>query len=222
MGDEEVEGGVVWHLVGLPGPEQDEVDEASMEEMAEPVVLKEEASLEDIVADLEADGAGSEPDVVELEPDVVELEPDVVELEEDVVELGDDDVEQVDEPLENHPGDRSSCPNQEGGNRTLEVSILGPSYEYLKQLDDEARVLVEGLQVVVVVPKQAPLVYEAVAVEAGPALALICQITSLGHVHPPDLLRLHFSRSLLFLGRLQLLQLFPLLHVCSNLILKQN
>ena len=215
MGDEEAEGGVVWHLVGLPGPEQDEVDEASMEEMAEPVVLKEEASLEDIVADLEADGAGSEPDVVELEPDVVELE-------EDVVELGDDDVEQVDEPLENHPGDRSSCPNQEGGNRTLEVSILGPSYEYLKQLDDEARVLVEGLQVVVVVPKQAPLVYEATAVEAGPALALICQITSLGNVHPPDLLRLHFSRSLLLLGRLQLLQLLPLLHVCSNLILKQN
>ena len=208
MGDEEVEGGVVWHLVGLPGPEQDEVDEASMEEMAESVVLKGEAGLEEVVADLEADGAGSEPDVVELE--------------EDVVELGDDDVEQVDEPLENHPGDRSSCPNQEGGNRTLEVSILGPSYEYLKQLDDEARVLVEGLQVVVVVPKQAPLVYGAAAVEAGPALALICQITSLGHVHPPDLLRLHFSRSLLFLGRLQLLQLFPLLHVCSNLILKQN
>ena len=208
MGDEEAEGGVVWHLVGLPGPEQDEVDEASMEEMAEPVVLKEEASLEEVVADLEADGAGSEPDVVELEEDVVELE--------------DDDVEQVDEPLENHPGDRSSCPNQEGGNRTLEVSILGPSYEYLKQLDDEARVLVEGLQVVVVVPKQAPLVYGAAAVEAGPALALICQVTSLGNVHPPDLLRLHFSRSLLFLGRLQLLQLFPLLHVCSNLILKQN
>ena len=111
VGDEEAEGGVVWHLVGLPGPEQDEVDEVSMEEMAESVVLEGEAGLEEVVADLEADGAGSEPDVVELE---------------------EDDVEQVDEELENHSGDRSSGSNQEGGNRTLGVSILGPSYEYLK------------------------------------------------------------------------------------------
>ena len=94
MGGEEVEGGVVWHLAGLSGAKQNEVDELSGEEMAEPVVLEEEAGLEEDATDLEADR-------VELKPDVVELEPDVVELE-------DDDVEQVDEELENHPGDRSS------------------------------------------------------------------------------------------------------------------
>ena len=130
VGVEEAEGGVVWHLVGLLGPEQDEVDEESMEEMAESVVLEGEAGLEEVVADLEADGAGSEPDVVELEEDVVELE--------------DDDVELVDEELENHSGDRNFCSNQDGDSRTLGVSILGPSYEYLKQLDDEARVVMEG------------------------------------------------------------------------------
>ena len=102
VGGEEAEGGVVWHLVGLLGPEQDEVDEMSMEEMAESVVLEGEAGLEEDGADLEADGVDSEPDVVELE---------------------DDDVEQVDEELENHSGERSFCSNQEGGNRTLGVSI---------------------------------------------------------------------------------------------------
>ena len=91
------------------GPEQDEVDEVSMEEMVESVVLEGEAGLEEVAADLEVDGADSEPDVVELEEDVVELE--------------DDDDEQVDEELENHPGERSSCSNQEGDNRTLGVSI---------------------------------------------------------------------------------------------------
>ena len=104
VGGEEAEGGVVWHLVGLLGPEQDEVDEVSMEEMAESVVMEGEAGLEEVAADLEADGADSEPDVVELE---------------------DDDVEQVDEELENHPGERSSCSNQEGGSSTLGVSIFG-------------------------------------------------------------------------------------------------
>ena len=94
VGGEEVEGGVVWHLAGLSGAEQNEVDELSGEEMAEPVVLEEEAGLEEDATDLEADR--------------VELKPGVVELEEDVVELEDDDVEQVDEELENHPGDRSS------------------------------------------------------------------------------------------------------------------
>ena len=120
VGGEEVEGGVVWHLAGLSGAEQDEVDELSREEMAESVVLEGEAGLEEVVADLEADGADSEPDVVELEEDVVELEDDDVELE-------DDDVEQVDEELENHEGESSFCSNQEGDNNTLGVSILGPS-----------------------------------------------------------------------------------------------
>ena len=109
VGGEEAEGSVVWHLVGLLGPEQDEVDEVSMKEMVESVVLEGEAGLEGVAADLEVDGADSEPDVVELEEDVVELE--------------DDDDEQVDEELENHPGERSSCSNQEGDNRTLGVSI---------------------------------------------------------------------------------------------------
>ena len=130
VGGEEAEGGVVWHFVGLLGPEQNEVDEVSMEEMAESVVMEGEAGLEEVAADLEADGADSEPDVVELEEDVVELE--------------DDDVEQVDEELENHPGERSSCSNQEGDSSTLGVSIFGPSYKYLKQSNDEARVMVEG------------------------------------------------------------------------------
>ena len=91
------------------GPEQDEVDEVSMEEMVESVVLEGEAGLEEVTADLEVDGADSEPDVVELE---------------------DDDDEQEDEELENHPGERSFGSNQEGGNRILGVSIFGPSYEY--------------------------------------------------------------------------------------------
>ena len=47
MGVEEAEGGVVWHLVGLLGPEQDEVDEESMGEMVESVVLEGEAGLEE-------------------------------------------------------------------------------------------------------------------------------------------------------------------------------
>ena len=109
VGGEEAEGGVVWHFVGLLGPEQNEVDEVSMEEMAESVVVKGEAGLEEVAADLEADGADSEPDVAELEEDVVELE--------------DDEDEQVDEEQENLPGERSSCSNQEGDNRTLGVSI---------------------------------------------------------------------------------------------------
>ena len=71
---------MVWHLVGLLGPEQDGVDEESTEEMVESVVLEGEAGLE-------VDRVDSEPDVVELE---------------------DDDVELVDEELENHPGERSS------------------------------------------------------------------------------------------------------------------
>ena len=75
---------------------------------------------------------------------------------------------------------------------------------------------------VVVVPKQAPLVDDAVGVEAGATLAPVCQPHCLGKALPPDLLRLHFSRSLLLLGRLQLLQLLPLLLVSSNFILKQN
>ena len=111
MGVEEAEGGVVWHLVGLLGPEQDEVDEESTEEMVESVVLEGEADLEEDETDLEADGVDSEPDVVELEENVVELE--------------DDDDEQVDEELENHPGERSSCSNQEGDSSTLGVSIFG-------------------------------------------------------------------------------------------------
>ena len=106
---------MVWHLVGLLGPEQDEVDEVSMEEMAESVVSEGKADLEEVEADLEADGA---------------------DLEEDVVE-------QVDEELENHEGDSSFCSNHEGDNSNLGVSISGPSYEYLKQLDDEARVVRE-------------------------------------------------------------------------------
>ena len=94
---------MVWHLVGLLGPEQDEVDGESMEEMVESVVLEGEAGLEEDEADLEADGADSEPDVVELE---------------------DDDVELVDDELENHSGDRNSCSNQDGESRTLGVSIF--------------------------------------------------------------------------------------------------
>ena len=38
---------MVWHLVGLLGPEQDEVDEESMGEMVESVVLEGEAGLEE-------------------------------------------------------------------------------------------------------------------------------------------------------------------------------
>ena len=102
MGVEEAEGGAVWHLVGLLGPEQDEVDEESTEEMVEPVVLEGEA-------ELEADRADSEPEVVELE---------------------DDDVELVDAELENHSGDFNPWVNQAGESRTLGVSIFwGPSYE---------------------------------------------------------------------------------------------
>ena len=102
---------MVWHLVGLLGPEQDGVDEESTEEMVESVVLEGEADLEEDEADLEADRVDSEPEVGELE---------------------DEDVELVDEELENHSGDFSSCSNQAGESRTLGVSILGPSYEYLK------------------------------------------------------------------------------------------
>ena len=97
VGVEEAEGGAVWHLVGLLGPEQDGVDEESTEEMVESVVLEGKAGLEE-------DEADSEPDVVELE---------------------DDDVELVDEELENHSGDFSSCSNQAGESRTLGVSIFG-------------------------------------------------------------------------------------------------
>ena len=99
---------------------------------------------------------------------------------------------------------------------------MGPSYEYLKQLDDEARVMVEELHVVVVVLEQAPLVKEATAVEAGAALAHVGQVTNLGNELPPVLLRLHLSRSLLLFGRLQLLHLFPLPHEFLNLILKHK
>ena len=102
---------MVWHLVGLLEPEQDGVDGESPEEMVGSVVLEGEAGLEEDEADSEADGADSEPDVVELEDDEVEL---------------------VDDELENHSGDLSSCSNQDGESRTLGVSILGPSYEYLK------------------------------------------------------------------------------------------
>ena len=101
-GGEEVEGGVAWRLVGLPGPEQDEVDEVSMEEMAESFVLKGEAELEEVEVGLEVDGVDSEEDDAELE----------------------DDVEQVEEELEYHEGGSSSCLNHEGGNKTLEVSIM--------------------------------------------------------------------------------------------------
>ena len=97
MGVEEAEGGAVWHLVGLLGPEQDEVDGESTEEMVESVVLEGEADLEEDEADLEADRVDSEPEVVELE----------------------------DEELENHSGDLSSCSNQAGESRTLGVSIFG-------------------------------------------------------------------------------------------------
>ena len=108
---------MVWHLVGLLGPEQDGVDEESTEEMVESVVLEGEAGLE-------VDRVDSEPDVVELE---------------------DDDVELVDEELENHPGDFSSCVNQAGESRTLGVSIFGDqAIEYLKHLDGKARVAKEG------------------------------------------------------------------------------
>ena len=109
MGVEEAKGGAVWHLVGLLGPEQDEVDEESTEEMVEPVVLEGEADLEEDEADLEADRADSEPEVVELEDDEVEL---------------------VDAELENHSGDFNPWVNQAGESRTLGVSIFwGPSYE---------------------------------------------------------------------------------------------
>ena len=91
---------MVWHLVGLLGPEQDGVDEESTEEMVESVVLEGEAGLE-------VDRVDSEPDVVELEDDDVELVDDV-ELE-----------------LENHSGDLSSCSNQAGESRILGVSIFG-------------------------------------------------------------------------------------------------
>ena len=100
-GGVEVEGGVAWRLVGLPGPEQDEVDEVSMEEMAESFVLEGEADLEEVEVGLEVDGVDSEEDDAELE----------------------DDVEQVEDELEYHEGDSSSCSNHEGGNKTLEVSI---------------------------------------------------------------------------------------------------
>ena len=97
---------MVWHLVGLLGPEQDGVDEESTEEMVESVVLEGEADLEEDEADLEVDRVDSEPEAVELEEDDVELE------------------------LENHSGDLSSCVNQAGESRTLGVSIFwGPSYE---------------------------------------------------------------------------------------------
>ena len=58
---------MVWHLVGLLGPEQDGVDEESTEEMVESVVLEGEAGLE-------VDRVDSEPEAVELEEDDVELE----------------------------------------------------------------------------------------------------------------------------------------------------
>ena len=106
MGVEEAEGGVVWHLVGLLGPEQDEVDEESTEETVESVVLEGEADLEEDEADLEVDRVDSEPDVFVLE---------------------DEDVELVDAELENHSGDFNPCVNQAGESRTLGVSILGPS-----------------------------------------------------------------------------------------------
>ena len=103
MGVEEAEGGAVWHLVGLLGPEQDEVDGESPEEMAESVVSEGEADLEEDGADLEVHRVDSEPDVVELE---------------------DDDVELVDVELENHSGDFSSRSNQAGESRILGVSIF--------------------------------------------------------------------------------------------------
>ena len=117
MGVEEAEGGAVWHLVGLLEPEQDGVDEESTEEMVESDVVEGEA-------DLEADRADSEPEVVELE---------------------DDDVELVDAELENHSGDFNPCVNQAGESRTLGVSIFGDqAIEYLKHLDGEAGVAMEG------------------------------------------------------------------------------
>ena len=104
---------MVWHLVGLLGPEQDGVDEESTEEMVESVVLKGEAGLE-------VDRVDSEPEAVELEEDDVELE------------------------LENHSGDLSSCSNQAGERRILEVSISWDQAMNLKHLDGEARVAMEG------------------------------------------------------------------------------
>ncbi len=100
----EAEGGVVWHLVGLLGPERDEVGDESTEEMVESVVLEGEVDLEEDEADSEVDRVDSEPDVVELE---------------------DEDVELVEEELENHSGDFSPCSNQAGERRILGVSIFG-------------------------------------------------------------------------------------------------
>ena len=104
---------MVWHLVGLLGPEQDGVDEESTEEMVESVVLEGEAGLE-------VDRVDSEPEAVELEEDDVELE------------------------LENHSGDLSSCSNQAGERRILEVSISWDQAMNLKHLDGEARVAMVG------------------------------------------------------------------------------
>ena len=81
--------------------------------------------------------------------------------------------------------------------------------------------MVEGLHMVVVVLEKAPLVQKAVAVQASPTLAPVGQPHGLGQAPPPDLLRPQLSRSLL-LGRLLLLQLFHLVHVSLNFILKQN
>ena len=111
---------MVWHLVGLLEPEQDGVDGESTEEMVESVVLEGEADLEEDEADLEVDRADSEPEAVELEEDDVELE------------------------LENHSGDLSSCSNQAGERRILEVSISWDQAMNLKHLDGEARVAMVG------------------------------------------------------------------------------
>ena len=105
---------MVWHLVGLLGPEQDGVDEESTEEMVESVVLEGEAGLE-------VDRVDSEPDVVELEDDDVELE-----LENHSGDLS---------SCVNQAGESRTLGVSIFGDQAI---------EYLKHLDGKARVAKEG------------------------------------------------------------------------------
>ena len=75
---------------------------------------------------------------------------------------------------------------------------------------------------VVVVREQLALVEEAALVEAGPALALVCQIPVPVHNLLPLRRGPHFSSSFLLLGRLELVQLLRLVHKCLNFILKHK
>ena len=79
-----------------------------------------------------------------------------------------------------------------------------------------------GLHIVVVDFKQPPLVEEAAAIEAGPALTLVRQVPVPIHDLLPLRRRPHFSGSLLLLGRLELVQLPRLIRICLNFILKHK